>query len=416
MLTHSTLRRIFLAAPAVLVFAGCQEKPAAPAPSGGPAAMRMPVSATKALEASVPVEIHSIGNVEAFSSVQMKSQVAGILTHVAFAEGDEVRKGQLLFEVDPRPYQDAVNQAAGAVARDQAQLTQARANVARDEAMLVTAESQAKRYSDLTSQGIVSKEQNESMSTTARTQRESLNADQAAIGQAIAAIEADKANLSAAQLNLSFCRIESPIDGRTGNVSVKEGNLVKAQADSAMVTINQIQPIYITFSAPEGNLPDIRKFSGQGKLSVAAFIGSDTVPVTGELSFIDNAVNMTTGTIQLKATFQNSERRLWPGQFVNVVLRLATTRNAVVVPPEAVQTSQQGQQIFVVSANGTVEIRPVTTGQTTAQGVLIEKGIAAGETVVTDGHLMLAPGMPVKIVEPVGPNAGGAAPQTTGKP
>jgi multidrug efflux system membrane fusion protein len=304
--------------------------------------------------------------------------------------------------VDPRPYQEAVNQAAAAVVRDQASLTQAQANVARDQASLLTAESQAKRYADLTSQGIVSREQNESMSTTARTQRESLNADQAAIAQAAAAIDADKANLSAAKLNLSFCRIESPIDGRTGNVSVKEGNLVKAQADTAMVTINQIGPIYVTFSAPESNLPDIRRFSAQGKLSVSAFIGADLVPVTGDLSFIDNAVNTTTGTIQLKATFRNSERKLWPGQFVNVVLRLATTRNAVVVPPEAVQTSQQGQQVFVVSANGTVEIRPVTVGQTSAQGVVIEKGVAAGETVVTDGHLMLGPGVPVKIMSSVG--------------
>lgn len=414
MFTRSVFPSIVAAAFVSSALAGCGQKTAAPAAGGGMAAMRIPVSAAKAVESSVPVEIRSIGSVEAFSSVQMKSQVAGILTHVAFAEGDEVHKGQLLFEVDPRPYQEAVNQAAAAVARDQASLVQAQANVARDQASLLTAESEARRYADLTSQGIVSKEQNESMSTTARTQRESLNADQAAIAQAAAAIDADKANLSAARLNLSFCRIESPIDGRTGNVSVKEGNLVKAQADTAMVTINQIEPIYVTFSAPESNLPDIRRFSAQGKLSVSAFIGTDPVPVTGELSFIDNAVNTTTGTIQLKATFRNSERRLWPGQFVNVVLRLATTRNAVVVPPEAVQTSQQGQQVFVVSVKGTVEIRPVTVGQTSAQGVVIEKGVAAGETVVTDGHLMLAPGMPVKIMSTVGED--GAATQKTGQP
>ena len=385
----------------LLEMVACQQKTAAPA--AAPPVMKVSVSATKAVEMSVPVEVHSIGNVEAWSSVQVKSQVAGIVKHVSFSEGDEVRKGQLLFEIDPRPYQEAVNQAAGAVARDQAQLAQAQANVARDKAMLTTAEGQAKRYADLTAAGIISKEQNEAMSTSAGAQRESMNADQAAIAQATAAIDADKANLAAAKLNLNFCRIEAPIDGRTGNVSVKEGNLAKAQADTAMVTINQIQPIYVTFSAPEASLPDIRRFSGKGKLGVEAYIGTDTVPVTGELSFIDNAVNMATGTIQLKGTFRNTERRLWPGEFVNVVLRLATTRNAIVVPSEAVQTDQQGQHVFVVSASGTAEMRPITLGPAAGPGVVVGKGIAAGEMVVTDGQLMLAPGMPVNIMATVKP-------------
>lgn len=386
----------------LLSLVACQQKTATPeVQTAAPPVMKVPVSATKAVEMSVPVEVRSIGNVEAWSTVQVKSQVAGIVNHVAFTEGDEVRKGQLLFEIDPRPYQEAANQAASAVARDQAQLAQAQANVQKDHALLATAEGQARRYADLTAAGIISREQNEAVSTTAVSQRESLKADEAAIGQSEAAIEADKANLAAAKLNLSFCRIQAPIDGRTGNVSVKEGNLVKAQADSAMVTINQIQPIYVTFSAPEATLPDIRRFSARSKLGVEAFIGTDPVPIAGQLSFIDNAVNTATGTIQLKATFRNAENRLWPGEFVNVVLRLATTRNAVVVPAEAVQTDQQGQHIFVVAANGTAEMRPVTPGQATGQGIVIEKGVAAGEMVVTDGQLMLGPGMPVNIMPAV---------------
>ena len=273
----------------------------------------VPVTVAKAVETSVPVEVHAIGNVEAWSSVQIKSQVAGILTHVDFTEGQEVHKGQLLFQIDPRPYQDTYNQAAAAVARDQAQLQQAQANQARDEAQSQNAEVLANRYAELLKDGVVSKEQHESYATTANMQREALRSDQAAIAQARAAIQADTANLNAAELNLEFCKITAPIEGRTGNLAVKEGNLVKAQADNALVTINQIEPVYVTFSVPETYLPDIRRFSAQGRLQVEAYAGEQT-PIVGELSFIDNSVNAATGTIQIKGTFRNSDRKLWPGQ------------------------------------------------------------------------------------------------------
>lgn len=367
----------------------------------------VPVTVAKAVETSVPVEVHAIGNVEAWSSVQIKSQVAGILTHVDFTEGQEVHKGQLLFEIDPRPYQDAYNQAAAAVARDQAQLQQAQANRARDEAQFQNAEVLANRYAELLKDGVVSKEQHESYSTTANMQREAIRSDQASIAQAQAAIQADSANLSAAGLNLEFCKIASPIDGRTGNLAVKEGNLVKAQADNAMVTINQIEPVYVTFAVPEVYLPDIRRFSAQGKLQVEAYAGQQPTPILGELSFIDNSVNAATGTIQIKGTFRNGDRKLWPGQFVNVVLRLATARNVIVVPSEAIQTGQQGQFAFVVAGNGTVQTRPIKVGQAAGRDTVIESGLAAGETVVTDGQMLLAPGAPVRIVKTATASSGG---------
>jgi membrane fusion protein, multidrug efflux system len=366
----------------------------------------VPVTVAKAVETSVPVEVRAIGNVEAWSSIQVKSQVAGILTRADFTEGQEVHKGQLLFEIDPRPYKEAYNQAAAAVARDQAQLQQAQANQARDEAQFRNAEVLANRYAELLKEGVVSKEQNESYSTTADMQRQAIRSDQAAIAQSRAAIEADGASLSAAQLNLEFCRIQSPIDGRTGNLAVKEGNLVKAQADNALVTINQIEPVYVTFSVPEAYLPDIRRFSAQGKLQVEAYIGQDTVPVTGELSFIDNSVNAATGAIQIKGTFRNLDRRLWPGEFVNVVLRLATAHNVIIVPSEAIQTGQQGQFAFVIST-GTAQIRPIKVGQAAGRNTVVESGLAAGETVVTDGQLLLAPGAPVRIVKTAADSAAG---------
>jgi multidrug efflux system membrane fusion protein len=378
--------------------AGCQ-KSAAPNPAAGRGSMPgVPVTVAKAVETSVPVEVHAIGNVEAWSSVQIKSQVAGILTHVDFTEGQEVHKGQLLFQIDPRPYQDTYNQAAAAVARDQAQLQQAQANQARDEAQSQNAEVLANRYAELLKDGVVSKEQHESYATTANMQREALRSDQAAIAQARAAIQADTASLNAAELNLEFCKITAPIDGRTGNLAVKEGNLVKAQADNALVTINQIEPVYVTFSVPETYLSDIRRFSAQGKLQVEAYVGA-TAPIMGELSFIDNSVNAATGTIQIKGTFRNTDRKLWPGQFINVVLRLATAHNVIVVPSEAIQTGQQGQFAFVVSDKGTVQIRPIKVGQAAGHNTVIESGLAAGDTVVTVGQMLLAPGAPVRIVK-----------------
>jgi multidrug efflux system membrane fusion protein len=401
---------VFLFLFALLVLTGCSKSapPAAMAggpPGAGPAGGGMPatpVTVAKATTTSVPVELHAVGNVEAFSTIQVKSQVSGTLVAVRFTEGQDVRKGQLLFEIDSRPFEEAIKQVQANIAKDRAQLAQAEANLSRDQAQLANTEVQARRYAELAREGIVSKEQNESYATNAGVQREALKADQAGIAQAQAAITADQASLSAAQLNLDYCKIYSPLNGRTGNLIAKEGNLVKAQADQALVTINQFEPVYVDFSVPESQLAAIRQFSAKGKLPVQATIGQDPIPAAGELAFIDNTVNTATGTILLKATFANRDHRLWPGQFVNTILRLAMNHDVVVVPSEVVQTGQQGTFGYVISAKGTAEMRPLVIGQTYNGQTVIEKGIAAGETVVTDGQMMLGPGAPVRIVKGAG--------------
>jgi multidrug efflux system membrane fusion protein len=243
------------------------------------------------------------------------------------------------------------------------------------------------------------------MRTTASSADESARADQAAIESARAAIAADKASVETARLNLEYCQIRSPIDGRTGSLQVKTGTLIKAQADTAMVTINQIFPTYVTFSVPEDQLGDIRKSVARGPLAVEAQIPNETgEPALGQLSFIDNTVDSSTGAIKLKAVFPNKERKLWPGQFVNVVLTVSKEINATVVPSEAIQTGQQGQYAFVVKPNHTVEMRPVTVGRAVGREIVISKGIAPGDIVVTDGQLRLGPGFPVEIVS-AGPGA-----------
>jgi multidrug efflux system membrane fusion protein len=280
-----------------------------------------------------------------------------------------------------------------------AQEKQAEANLARDLAQAENARTQASRYAKLAAAGVVSKEQNDQMRTTASTADEGTRADQAAIESARAAVLADKAAVETARLNLEYCEIRSPIDGRTGSLQVKVGTLIKAQADTAMVTINQIFPTYVTFSVPEDQLGPIRKSMAQGRLQVEAYAPSDpSEPARGELSFLDNIVDSTTGAIKLKATFPNKERKLWPGQFVNVVLTVGTEKSATVVPAEAIQTGQRGQYAFVVKSDHSVEMREVTVSRALEREVVVAKGIAAGETVVTDGQLRLGPGFPVEIV------------------
>ncbi|MDQ6666557.1 MAG: efflux RND transporter periplasmic adaptor subunit, partial [Acidobacteriota bacterium] len=303
-------------------------------------------------------------------------------------------------QIDPRPYQQAVSQAEATLARDMAQIEQAQANLSRDSSQSKNAGSQAERYQKLAKEGIVSKEQNDQFHTNAASMEDTIKADQAAITSAKAAVAADRVNVDTAKLNVTYCSIRSPIDGRTGNLLVKEGNLVKANADTPMVVINQIAPIYVAFSVPEEQLADIRKYMAQRKLMVEAVIPNDAAgPIPGVLTFIDNSVDNTTGTIQMKATFVNADRRLWPGRFVNVIVTLATESNITVVPSEAIQTGQQGQYAFVVKPDNTVENRMVTVGRTVGRDIVIEKGIQPGETVVVDGQLRLVPGATVQIVK-----------------
>lgn len=370
----------------------------------------VPVTVATAVERTVPIQLRLIGNVESYASITVKAQVAGELVRIHFTEGQEVRKGDLLFEIDRRPYEQALHQAEANLNRDIAQQQQAEANLARDIAQAENARTQAARYAKLATEGVISKEQNDTMRTSARSADESTRADQAAIESARAAVLADKAAVEKAKLDREYCEIHSPIDGRTGSLQVKQGTLIKSNADTAMVTVNQLYPTYVTFSVPEDQLGAIRKSMAQGPLAVEAHVPSDPgEPARGQLSFIDNTVDSATGSIKLKATFSNKERKLWPGQFVNVVLTIGADSNATVVPSEAVQNGQQGPFAFVVKADQTVENRVLTVGRTIGRETVITKGIAPGETVVTDGQLRLIQGFKVNIVTNGPGKAGGAS-------
>jgi membrane fusion protein, multidrug efflux system len=330
--------------------------------------------------------------------VQVKSQVAGQLERVSFTEGQNVAKGDLLFVIDKRPFQEALRQAEAAVGRDRAMISQAEAVLARDSAQAKFAETDAARYAELSKAGVVSKSQYDQSRTSADVSREAARATQASIESAKAALESDQAAVANAKLNLSYCEIHAPIAGRTGNLLVHAGNLVKVN-DAPMVVINQVAPVFVNFAAPEKHLASIRRLSAGRKLGVIARANDNpNREARGELSLIDNAVDTSTGTIKLKATFDNRDSQLWPGQFVTVVLTLETDR-ATVAPTEAIQNGQQGQYVYVVK-DSKVELRPVTPGRTVEGKTVIEKGLAPGDTVVTDGHLRLFPGAQIKAVDP----------------
>jgi multidrug efflux system membrane fusion protein len=362
-------KRIFTAILLTLSLAGCAEKAAAP-----PAAPVVPVSVAQVVKKAVPIELRAIGNVEAYSTVSIKAQVSAQLMEVHFREGQDVKKGDLLFTLDKRPFQAA--------------LQQAQANLARDRAQAQIAEVQAQRYAKLFQEGVVAKEQFDQLKANAEG--------------AQAAVKADEASAEYAKLQLQYCSIYSPVDGRTGALMVHAGNLVKANDLPILIVINQIQPIYVDFSIPEQYLAEVKRYMASGKLTVEADLaGNPRPPEMGVLSFVDNSVDQTTGTIKLKGTFTNAQRRLWPGQFVNTVLRLAEQENAVVVPSQAVQTGQDGQYVFVVKANQTAESRKVVVGRSQGTETVIAQGLAPGETVVTDGQLRLVDGSKVQVKAPV---------------
>ena len=371
----------------------------------------VPVTVITVSTRDVPVELQVIGNVEAYSAIALKAQVSGEITHAYFNEGDYVRKGERLFTIDPRAMQAQLQQAQATLLRDQANLAQAQANLARDQAQNKYSRDQATRYADLQKEGIVSKDQTEQLRSAADASGQALTADQAAIDSAKAEIAAQKATVETMQVQFGYTEIKSPIEGRTGSINVKQGNIVNANTVDLM-TINQVQPIYVTFSVPEAQLGEIKKYMAMGKLPVTAAAQDENfAPETGSLTFIDNNVDMTTGTIKLKGTFPNAARKLWPGEFVRVTLRLTTEQNAVVVPNQAVQTGQDGSFVYVVKGDRSVENRPVTTGARVDQDLVVETGLNKGETVVTEGQLRLAPGMKVMVRQPGqgpgGPGGGG---------
>jgi len=359
---------------------------------GGP----VPVLVAKVGQKDVPIEIQVIGNVEAYSTITVKAQVGGQLTNVYFREGDLVKKNDRLFTIDPRAYQAQISQIEANIERDKALLKQAQANLERDTAQQKYAEDQATRYKKLFDQGVMSKEQADQFRSNADAMIQSLGADRAAIDSARAQINSDQAALENAKVMLSYTDIRSPIDGKTGNLMVKQGNVVPANTTD-LIAINEVQPIYVTFSVPEANLSDIKRYMAGGKLPVTVMTQeAEPVKETGFLTFIDNNVDATTGTIKLKGTFSNPDRKLWPGQFVHVSLRLTVQQNALVVPNQAVQTGQDGTYVYVVN-QGKAEFRPVKTGARVEQELVIASGLQPGETVVTEGQLRLAPGSRVQL-------------------
>lgn len=360
-----------------------------------------PVTVAKVLEKTVPVQIRVIGSVEPLSTVSVRAQVSGELKSVHFREGDFVKAGDLLFTIDSRTYEAQLRQIEANLARDEAQLKQAQANLAKDEAQERHARVQAERYQQLTKEGVMSREMNEQMVANAGAAKQSVAADRAIIESVKADAAANRAAYDAQKILVGYTKIYAPITGRTGVTSVKPGNVVTPSV-TELTSINQLQPLYVTFSVPEQYLSAIRKRANE-KLMVEATPedGSGTLQ-KGTLVFVDNAVDMTTGTIKLKATFTNAERSLWPGQFVRVVLELERRNNALVVPSQAIQPSQDGTFIYVVKENQTVEVRPVVPGARVDDSVIIESGVEAGETVVTEGQLRLVPGGRVQVREPGG--------------
>ena len=353
----------------ICILSACSSK--TPPPRKPP----VPVTAGTAAQKTVPVQISAIGNVEAFSTVSVKSQIGGVLTRVHFREGQDVNKGDLLFTIDPRPYEAA--------------LKQAEANLSKDNAQLANSRKEVQRYAELVKKGYVAQEQYDQISTNAASFEAIVNADMAVVENA--------------RLQLKYCYIYSPISGRTGNLMANEGNLIKANADTAIVVINQVQPIYVTFSVPEQSLSEIKRYMSEGNLRVEAILSKeDEKPEQGVLTFIDNAVDLATGTIKLKGTFANKGKRLWPGQFVNAVLTLTSQPDAIIVPSQAIQSGQEGQYVFVIKDDLTVENRSVTAGRTLNNETVIEKGLQAGEKIVTDGQLRLVPGAKIQVKEKPG--------------
>jgi multidrug efflux system membrane fusion protein len=368
----------------LLTSAGCARK--AEKPKLRPPALVVTAAAS---QRDVPIQLRAIGTMEASESVTIRTQLSGELIKVAFREGQEVQKGSLLFQLDPRSYQ--------------ALIRRAEATLARDRVILANARRDYERYSQLVKDGIVTHEQAEGY----RTKAESAAAD----------VDADQASLDSAREQLSYCTISAPISGCLGVLAVDRGNVVKAN-DTVLVTINKLTPIHASFTIPEKDLPEIKRHMANGKVMVLAEVpGNSGIKESGVISFFDNTVDPATGTIRLKGSFENSRKQLWPGQFVNLSIVLAVKNNATVVPSQSIQTGQKGQFVFVVTRDATAEIRPVVVGPVSGGMTVIEKGLQPGEQVVIDGQMRVVPGGKVEVKQPDKPTAPpAAAPASPPKP
>jgi len=413
-----------LALAASLWLAACSDR--AGGAQSRPATPPVPVGVATAERKMVPLQVTTVGNVQAYTTVSVRPQVAGQIVQAHFREGQDVKRGDLLFTIDSRPLEAAVRQAEANVAKDQAQLrqaeaalgqrhaevTQALANLERDLAQLEMARVQDQRYRELVQRELIAREQYDQVRTNLAAVQATVQADRAAVDNARAsaraadamvenaraAITANEAMVDTVRLQLAYTTIRAPMDGRTGNLLVQAGNVVKAN-EGDLVVIAQVRPIYVSFAVPELQLAAVTRFQSVSGLKVEAVIDGGKRRAVGSLTFLNNTVDPSTGTIQLKATFANTDNALWPGQFVDVALTLST-ENAVVVPAQAVQAGQQGPFVFVVKSDLTVEARAVKLGRRLTGDLVIEQGLAGGEQVVTDGQLRLVPGARVEIKPP----------------
>src|SRR5919199_306327 len=412
-----------------------------------------PVTVATVTKKTVPIQLQAIGNVQSSSTVSVTPQASGRITGVYFKKGQEVKKGQLLFSIDDRSQPASIQQAQGIVAKTQAQVQQATANLSKDQgdveqarmtlekdqgavkqaiatltkdrAQAQYAEAQSQRYAELYKQGVISQDQAQQYATSSRAAAATVDLDQQAIANAEtavksdlvgienaravvegdrAAIEGSQAGLSAdggalknAQVQSSYTKVYAPIDGRAGNILVTVGNVVQASTDKPLVTISTINPIQVAFSVPESNLPQIQKYANNGKLKVDVTFAGNNRPISGTLSFVNNTVDNATGSIQLIGDFNNADGKLFPGQFVNTTLTLSQQPNAIVVPSQAVQTGPNGQFVFVAQEDDTVENVPVVVSNTINGLTVIQKGLEAGDEVVTDGQANLVDGSKIRI-------------------
>jgi len=355
---------------AVLLLSGCGNKDQVQAAGGAADRPAAPVVVASVEQRDLPVQILAIGNVEAYQTVQIRSQVNGQIQKIFFREGEDVRKNQLLFQLDKRPFQADLDKAIGQMKHDQAQAENSRI--------------QAERYSGLEKEGVASHEQADQMRAQAKADA--------------SAVEADKATVDAARVQLVYTDITAPMDARAGALLINLGNLVKANDTPYLVQLNQVTPIYVTFFVPEEHLDEVRRYFASGQLKVLAYPkGQSANPAVGRLTFIDNGVDTTTGTFKLKATFENKDRRLWPGEFVDVALQLSTQKGAIVVPTKAIQTGQRGDYVYVVRNDNTAESRPVKTAGAYENLTLVSEGLQAGERVIVNGQLRVAPNAKVNV-------------------
>ena len=376
----------------------------------------VPVETALVTQQDVPIQIKAIGNVEALSTVAVRSQVEGTLLRVAFVPGQEVKKGDVLFAIDPRPLQAQLSQAEANLLRAMAAVRQGLDIVAKDEATANNSRTIVNRDTKLIEGGVISREEYDNAVSKLQADEATVRADKSAVANLQAAQKAEQAAVENARVQLSYTTIHAPLAGKTGNLAVTAGNLVRANDTTPMVTITTSSPIYVTFSVPERDLVRIRQSSGANGLVAQGVIpGDESNPVMGKLSLVDNTVDVATGTVRLKATFQNDDHRLYPGQFVNVVLTLGTQNGAVVVPSQAVQIGQDKSFVYVVKFDSTAEMRVIKPGPAADTMTVIDDGLKPGEQVVTDGQLRLVPGAKVQVKgQGQGGNQGGQGNQGQG--